>query len=211
MVCLMLALSARAQWTYGTSGLMNMPSGEMEENGTFMLGNNYLNRHTSTSRWFYDTFGYYFNITFFSFLEISYNMELHKAMYDDYGSKQTGYWVPYTYGKFVNQDRQIGVKLRLWKEGWLNEWTPQVTIGSDDISSHTWESPENQFAIEDMKTNGFNNRVYLAATKHFHIPKVGELGAHVAWLYNVRSDYSLNAPSFGVNRRTLLSPDKRGS
>lgn len=201
MVCLMLALSAKAQWTYGTSGLMNMPSAEMEETGTFVLGNNYLNRHTSTSRWFYDTFGYYFNITFFSFLEVSYNLELHKAVYDDYGCGVQGYWVPYTYGKFVNQDRQFDVKLRLWKEGWLNEWTPQVVIGSDDISSHTWGDTDKQFAIEDFRANGFNNRYYVAATKHFHIPEVGELGAHVAWLFNVRSDYSLNAPSFGVNLR----------
>lgn len=166
-----------------------------------MIGNSYLNKHTSTSRWFYDTFGYYFNITFLPFVEVSYNLNLHKAMYDDYGAHAKGFWVPSTYGKFVNQDRQICVKLMLWKEGWLNRWTPQIVLGSDDISSHTWGDTDKQFAIEDIKSNGFNNRYYVAATKHFHIPQVGELGAHAAWLFNVRSDYSLNAPSFGVNLR----------
>ena len=28
-----------------------------------------------------------------------------------------GFWVPSTYGKFVNQDRNFAVRLRLWKEG----------------------------------------------------------------------------------------------
>lgn len=200
-VAMMRCETARAQWTYGTNGLLNMPTSEMEEKGTFMIGSSYLNKHTSTSRWFYDTFNYYVNVTFFSFLEVSYNMELHKAMYDDYGSKQTGYWAPYTYGKFVNQDRQFDVKLRLWKEGWVNRWTPQIVIGSDDITSHSWADPDKMFSIEDGGMNGFNNRYYAAATKHFHIPEVGELGTHVAWLYNVRSDYSLNAPSMGVNLR----------
>ena len=49
-----------------------------------------------------------------------------------------------------------------------------------------------------------NPSLALLRCRHeaFPYPQGGGAGAHVAWVYNVRSDYSLNAPSFGVNRRT---------
>lgn len=203
----MEVLQVRAQFTYGTTGLLNMPTADMQRDKTFMLGGGYLEKHTSTSRWFYDTWNYYINITIFPWLEVSYNMELHKAVKDDYGTHSSGYWVPRTYGKFANQDRQFGIRLRVWKEGWWKPWTPQVVIGSDDISSHSWGETDKRFEIADNRGNAFNNRYYLAVTKHFSFQNIGELGAHLSYLYNRRSDYPLNGVAVGANFKFLL-PEK---
>lgn len=47
--------------------------------------------------------------------------------------------------------------------------------------------------------NGHWNRYYIAGTKHFYFKNRGELGIHVAYLYNKRKDYHLNGPAVGVN------------
>ena len=50
-----------------------MPTAEMEQSGTFMITNNYLNKHSlSPDAWGYDTFAYGFSITFWSRLEVGY-------------------------------------------------------------------------------------------------------------------------------------------
>jgi hypothetical protein len=45
--------------------------------------------------------------------------------------------------------------------------------------------------------NGYWNRWYLAATKHFNL--YGELGVHAAYVYNDRLDYPLNGVALGAN------------
>jgi hypothetical protein len=197
-----------AQYTYGTTGLLNTPTADMQKDKTFMFGGAFLDTHTSSARWFYNTWNYYINITIFPWLEVSYNMELHKAVPNDRGN--TAFWVKRTYGKFANQDRQFDVRLRVWKEGWWKPWTPQIVIGSDDISSNSWGDTSRRFEIADNSLNGFNNRYYIAATKHFSFAGVGNLGVHLSYLYNKRSDYPLNGVAAGVNFRLGLPEEKGG-
>ena len=190
-------MQVKAQFTFGTTGLMNMPTADMQRDKTFMFGGAFLEKHATPTRWTYNTWDYYMDITIFPWLEVSYICTLHKAIPDDpaYG---TGFWVPSTYGKFVNQDRQFAARVRLWKEGWWQPWTPQIVIGGNDVIHNSWElgskiKPTNQ------TSNGFYNRYYIAATKHFYFKEIGELGAHVAWIYNIRKDYPFNGPAAGVN------------
>ena len=56
---------ARGQFTYGTTGLLNMPTAEMQKDKTFLFGGGYLEKHATPSRWTYDTYNYYINITIF--------------------------------------------------------------------------------------------------------------------------------------------------
>lgn len=81
-----------------------MPTAEMQRDKTFMFGGGFLEKHATPARWTYNTLNYYINITLFPWLEVAYDCTLHKAMKCDpvYGC---GFWVPSTYGKFVNQDR----------------------------------------------------------------------------------------------------------
>lgn len=54
-----------SQINYGTTGLMNMPTADMQRDKTFMAGGNWLNHHATVPRWWYDTWNYYINITVF--------------------------------------------------------------------------------------------------------------------------------------------------
>lgn len=186
---------ASAQFTYGTTGLLNMPTAEMQKDKTFMFGGGFLEKHATPARWFYNTYNYYLNITFFPWLEVAYTCTLHKALEND-PFLSDGYWVPSTYGKFVNQDRSFHVRIRVWKEGWWKPWTPQIVIGGNDIGSDTWKGGAISYDYE-RKGNGFLNRYYIAMTKHFYW--YGDWGVHSAYVYNNRKYFKLNGPCLGVN------------
>ncbi len=188
------------QINYGTTGLMNMPTADMQRDKTFMAGGNWLSHHATVSRWWYDTWNYYINVTLFPFLEVGYLCTGHKAVPTDYGN-HSGYWVPYTYGKFINQDRSFHFRLRVWKEGWWKPWTPQIVIGANDAVGDSWNGGSLTQQADQGYGNGFLNRYYLAVTKHFHLENWGTLGAHVSWIYSERFDHNLNDPAIGANFR----------
>ena len=48
--------AARAQFTDSSTGLLQMPTAEMQEDGTFMITNNFVNKHATSPRWNYHTF-----------------------------------------------------------------------------------------------------------------------------------------------------------
>lgn len=195
----------QAQYMYGTTGLLQMPTAEMQKDKTFMFGGAYLNKHASSGRWFYNTWQYFINITFFPWMEFSYSCPLHKAVKID-PALAGGYWVPYTYGKFVNQDRNFHLRFRIWKEGWWKSWTPQIVVGGNDVLNNSWGNG-NKFEPISSKSNGFNNRYYIAATKHIEFTHIGELGAHLSWVYNKRPEYKLNGLCVGANFRFKLKED----
>ena len=191
---------ADAQINYGTTGLMNMPTADMQRDKNFMAGGNWLNHHATVPRWWYDTWNYYINITIFPWLEAGYLCMGHKAVPTDYGNR-SGYWVPSTYGKFINQDRSFHFRLRVWKEGWWKAWTPQVVIGANDPGSHS----SNGGGDIDWGGGGSGNhnyltRYYLAATKHVEFSGIGTVGVHVAWVIGkAMSDVHYSRPAAGVN------------
>ena len=178
--------AVHAQFTYGTTGLLNMPTADMQRDKTFMFGGGFLEKHATPARWTYNTFNYYFDITIFPWLEVSYLCTLHKAMEVDpaYGP---GFWVPSTYGKFVNQDRNFAVRLRLWKEGWWKPWTPQIVLGANDALNNSW-TEGSKIEMSSATANGFYSRYYLVVTKHLYMKEVGEWGLHLAYVYNRRKD-----------------------
>ena len=66
---LFIVQTVTAQINYGTTGLMNLPTADMQRDKTFMAGGNWLNHHATVPRWWYDTWNYYINITIFPWLE----------------------------------------------------------------------------------------------------------------------------------------------
>ena len=115
MVLLLCPSALRAQFVYGTTGLLHMPTGEMQRDKTFMAGGNWLNHHATVPRWWYDTWNYYINITIFPWLEVAYTCTLVKGIHG------SSYWPQQTWGSFTNQDRSFHFRLRAWKEGWWKE------------------------------------------------------------------------------------------
>ncbi len=185
--------STRAQYVYGTTGLLHMPTADMQRDKTFLCGASYLDVAATPAHWNYNTFNYYINITIFPWLEIGYTCTLHKIGLPAYG---------YSY-KFRNQDRQFSGRLRLWKEGWWKPWTPQIVIGANDPGTNDMlgNPDKDDYGITGVGElgNGHWNRYYLAATKHFAFERTGELGIHLAYVYNKRRDYHLNGPAVGAN------------
>ena len=203
---LLMVGSVKAQTNYGTTGLMNMPTADMQRDKTFMAGVNWLNYHATVPRWWYDTWNYSINITIFPWLEVGYLCMGHKAVPTDYGNR-SGYWVPSTYGKFINQDRSFHFRLRAWKEGWWKVWIPQIVIGVNDGLSDSWNGGSLSKPSELNYGNGFLNRYYLAVTKHFEFDHLGTLGVHISWIYSERFDNKLNDPAVGANFRFKLKED----
>lgn len=197
---ILVSLQLKAQFPYGTTGLLHMPTAEMQRDKTFMFGGSFLDIAATPGHWDYGTFNYYINITLFPWLEIGYTCTLHKG-------SSGNYWPKQTWGKFVNQDRQFSGRFRLLKEGELFRFMPSIVLGANDPSTNDlFTEGKNDYGIGGVGVsgNGHWNRYYLALTKHFSLKGIGELGIHLAYVYNKRKDYHLNGPALGANFRFHL-------
>lgn len=184
-----------SQYTCGVTGLLHMPTGEMQKDGTFMMGANFLNKHNLPNNpwWGYDTYNYYLNITFLDRLEIAYICTLYQG-------KDNGFWPEVTWGRYTNQDRHFAARLNVIKEGEWWKHMPSIVLGFSDPTTADNDGYKVGNTV-DREGNGFFTRWYVAMTKHYKIKGLGELGVHAAYLYNKRKDNLLNSPAFGVNFR----------
>ncbi len=195
--CLLLLTGVmKAQFTYGTTGLLHMPTADMQQDKTFMFGGSYLNEHAVPSKWYYHTYNYYINITFFPWMEVGYTCTLFSA-------EQLGV-DKYGYSGYTNQDRSFHGRLRIWKEGWWKEWTPQIVAGVNDVTTGSG-GDYTDMGVEG-NGNGFFNRYYIAATKH--LSWFGNWGIHAAYVYNKRGKDKLNGVAVGVDYQFALKGEE---
>lgn len=192
---------SRAQFIDGTSGLLQMPSAEMERSGTFTITNNFLHQYTIPAKWYYNTFGYSIGITFWSRLEVSYVCTLVQGE-----ARNPDYWPEYTWGRFVNQDRHFAAKILLLREGEIWAGMPGLAVGISDPVTGQWFG---DYLSGDVsgEGNGYFNRTYVVMSKHFKT-KIGEFGGHLGYQYNRRLDYYLNAPCAGITWEPIWVQDK---
>lgn len=198
ILCLM-ACSVEAQFIYGTTGLLHMPTADMQKDKTFMFGASRLNSHAMPGNWYYDTYNYYLNITFFPWLEIGYTCVLFTAEHmgtEEYGAEG-----------FTNQDRSFHGRLRLWKAGWWKEWTPQIVLGANDFitGGNGGVHDFTEIAVAG-DANGYFNRYYIAATKH--LSWNGEWGMHAAYVYNKRGKAKLNGVAVGIDYQFAMKGEE---
>lgn len=191
-VCCTSVLSA--QLTYGVTGLLHAPSAEMQEDKTVMLGANFLNKEITPPTWYYHTYNYYLNVTFFPWLEVAYTCTLFKAEALGLG--------PYGYSGFTNQDRYFSVRVRLLKEGQFWKYTPAVVVGTSDPFTSSGD------VVASTSGNGYFSRFNLAATKHFLIGRE-DIGVHLSYLYNRRREYKLNGIAAGITYDPSFAPGLR--
>lgn len=118
---------ASGQTIQGITGLLNTPSAQMQKDGTFMMGINYLPDIITQKSFDYNTVNYYFNITFLPFCEVSYKMTLFN---ND--------------GKYNRQDRSIAIRGRLINERHI---MPSVVIGANDIYTQGSDSGNQHFGV----------------------------------------------------------------
>lgn len=189
---LVLGIPAIAQFTYGTTGLLHMPTADMQQDKTFMAGSGYLNKHATPSRWYYNTWNYYINITFLPWIEVAYTC----TIFDE--------WLANRKVHMINQDRSFHGRLRIWKEGWWKEWAPQIVVGVNDFT--TGSGGDYTEMGVDGDANGYLNRYYIAATKH--LSWHGEWGIHAAYVYNKRGKDKLNGVAVGVDYQFALKGEE---
>jgi len=108
---------SKAQTLTGTSGLLNIPSADMQADGTFMMGANYLPKINQPSLG-YNSGNYFFNLTFLPFFEVALRCTLLKR----------------ANGRYTGQDRSVNVRFQLLKE---KEYMPAITIGVNDLYSES--------------------------------------------------------------------------
>lgn len=200
--CLLIAIGdSWAQSFRGTTGLLQMPTADMQRDKTVMLGGGYLAKEATPSDWYYDTWNYYMNVTIFPWLEMAYTCTLFKAEHLGLG--------PYGYDGFTNQDRNFSARLRVWKEGWWKWWTPQIVLGVNDFTSGSGGDYTN-LGVEGTG-NGYFNRYYIAATKHLDLNRwnmPGTIGIHACYLHNKRTNDKLNDPAVGLDYTLPLNQIK---
>lgn len=198
LLIMFLVQRASAQLTYGTTGLLHAPSAEMQRDKTVLLGGNFLNKENTPGTWYYHTYNYYLNVTFFPWLEVGYTCTLFKA-------EALGL-APYGYSGFTNQDRYFSLRLRLLKEGQLWKHMPAIVIGTSDPYTESGATENGQ--ISSVDGNGYFCRFFIAATKHLPIGSE-EIGVHLSYLYNRRIDYHLNGPAAGISWNPSAHPQLR--
>lgn len=171
IVFLLCNLLLPAQALVGTTGLLSLPSADMQEDGTVTAGGTCLNKHLIPGRFNYQTYNYYFNATVLSFFEVSFSKTLFKLTLPDF---------PESSGKFNNADRSLSARVRLMSEG---KHLPAIVVGMNDIYSQS----NNDF-MGDNSHSQFFGKLYVALRKSFLIETFGTLEGHLVYQYQSSFD-----------------------
>lgn len=184
-----MSWAAVAQQYTGMTGLIHVPSADMDEEGVARIGGHFLNREFVPEKKFifrgkkYHTTTHYLSITPFSWIELGYTCTLMKGYknkedMDDYG--------------YYHKDRYFSIKVQPIRER-EGKWWPSVAVGSNDPFS----TIKNVEGSEVPKNKLFNN-YYIVASKHFNL-KDNSLGVHIAYRHwGHRSNSKWNGPVGGV-------------
>lgn len=198
---LMTVFTCRAQFADCSTGLLQMPTADMQDDGTFMITNNFLNQHSISPRgWDYDTFQYGIYVSFWKRIEIGYVCTIFNGAWSPKPNK--------TWREEImrNQDRHFVGRVCLLQEGEFGKsWIPALVVGVSDPTT----ASNGDYTEMDVSGsgNGFFNRFYVVMSKHFETPW-GRLGAHAGYQYNMRTDYPINGPCAGVNWRPVWLQQK---
>lgn len=179
----------RTVWDCST-GLLQTPSANMNRDGTFMITNNFINRHSiSIKHWGYHTFEYGINVSLWSRLEIGYVCVLYDGKRHPNPTDRDLI--------MFNQDRHFTAKVLLFKEEDFGlNWMPAIAVGISDPTTGAGADYSEQ-AVSGTD-NGFFNRYYAVATKHFNT-RIGTVGAHLGYQYNQRADLPMNSPCAAID------------
>ena len=196
---LLTALPSHAQFADCSTGLLQMPTADMQDDGTFMITNNYLNQNATSTRWSYDTFQYGIYVSFWKRIEVGYVCTIFNDHWKGSQSRK-GVWM-------VNQDRHFVGRFCLLREGDFGmKWIPAMVVGLVDPVTGSGGDYIKPGGLS-MRGNGYFNRYYAVLTKHFST-SWGQLGLHAGYQINWRKDYPINGPCAGVNWRPLWLQQK---
>lgn len=163
-VGLLFALGISAQQYYGMSGLINVPSADMDTVPVAHVGAHYLNEHMIPDKMTidgekYNSWTNYLTVQPFRWIEVGYGYTLQKFHKNGDKTREVG---------FYSKDRYFSVRLQPVREA---KWWPSVVFGGQDV----WGS----FDKGESKSNFYRN-YYVATSKHFSLLKQ-YIGVHLAY------------------------------
>ncbi len=187
ILSLLIPVGLSAQFTDSVTGLLQMPSAEMQQSGVVSITNTVLNQHaTASPKWEYTTFSYGFSIAFWSRLEVAYICTIIDGKKNKKPTKRDMI--------LFNQDRHFAARVQLLKEGEFWQYMPSIVVGISDPVS---QKGEGYIGSDVSKNNGYFNRTYIVSSKHFDTA-YGMVSGHLGYIYNKRQDYRLNGVCAGV-------------
>ncbi|MDR1381441.1 MAG: YjbH domain-containing protein [Tannerella sp.] len=152
------------------TGLLNAPNADMQPDGMFMAGGNFLPEQLMPETWHYNSGNYFLNITFFPFVEVAYRCTLFRGEY-----KAGNKW---------QQDRSVSLRLRPVRE---SRYVPAVVVGSNDVFTTNELN-----AFNGTNGNRYFASIYAVTTKNIPV------GGHVCGITFGSYLFSKNALYKGV-------------
>lgn len=199
---LVLCSTASAQFILGNTGLLHMPTADMQEDKTVMIGGGSLAPAATPAHWDYRTYNYYLNITILPFLEISYDLTLFSG--EDLKKSRHS---KNHFDKWANQDRNFSARLRIIKEGQFFPWMPQIVVGANDFVHTIGVNSKGDRVGFWSSGNGYWGRFFVAATEHFNMWNTGMLGVHLTYMYNDRPEFLYKGVGIGIDYHPSLESD----
>ena len=182
-VFLMVYVPAKAQTVIGTPGLMNIPTAEIREGGTFDGGVSLLQRELLPKEMDYNTWLYYVNFAPFSFVDVTFRETLLK--YPSASNPEP---------HFCQQDRSLSVRVLPVKEK-QGCWWPSVLLGVNDFYSDQGGS--------------FYAAAYGVMTKSLALDGVGTLSATVGYTHSIREGVLYDGVFGGASLSPEFAPTMR--
>ena len=172
LIFLMCNAASQGQSLNGLTGLLNIPSADMQEDGTFYAGVNYINQQTIHN--FpgdpYDRYAWYFDITFLPFLEVNFRSTTFKVGNDSVEK--------------YNVDRMASVRLRILRE---RKYWPAIVIGNHDL-----------YTTVTGGGNQYFSAAFIVATKHIAAGK-SDFGFTVGYGFNVHRNIQYDGIFGGIS------------
>ena len=159
VMVIVMVTPATAQTVIGTPGLMNIPTAEIRDGGTFDGGGSLMERELQAKPMYYNTGLYYINFAPVSFFDVTLRETLIKSM-----KSATNHEIG-----FYQQDRSLTVRVRPVKEK-EGKWWPSVLVGANDIFSDHGDSYYAALYGVVTKTLPFKGIGTLSATAGYAKP-----------------------------------------
>jgi hypothetical protein len=162
----------------GPSGLLNIPSAEMQQDGTFYTGINFLSKKhvNSFGGNQYNCLAYFFDLTFLPFIEINFR-STHKLI--EGGCRQ-------------NVDRMFSGKFRVAKE---RKYLPSIALGANDLYTSSTGCGNQYFGV-----------LYCVLTKNIFL-KSNQIGLTSGYAYEAFRNNLIKGVFFGVSFEPSFIPD----
>lgn len=183
LILVMLVVSSvRGQQYVGQSGLIHVPSADMDTAGVARVGLHYIPKEMMPDRMTCDNEKFnsltnYLSLTVFRWVQVSYGYTLWKMHRNQKPYNKTG---------FYTKDRYFSLKLQPIRE---DKWWPSVVVGGNDV----WGSSE-----DGKSGSNFYRNYYVAMSKHVDLGGY-LIGGHIAYRdWKLNSNYKWNGVVGGV-------------